>query len=134
MLAIEAIRRDGVAKYASDSIPNLFAPASIESKKTEIAEVNKMITGTTEHSLSSTLLALSQRKETCSKLEGIKVPVLILVGNEDKITPQEASRLMHEKINGSFFNVINQAGHLSNIENPDEFNGYLKQFVAFVKY
>jgi 3-oxoadipate enol-lactonase len=134
MQAIEAIRRDGVEKYASDSISNLFAPVSIASKIIEIAEVSKMITSTTEHSLTNTLLALSRRKETCSKLAGIKVPVLVMVGNEDKITPPEASRLIHEKINGSFFNVINNAGHLSSIENPEEFNGYLKKFVAFVKY
>jgi pimeloyl-ACP methyl ester carboxylesterase len=55
-----------------------------------------------------------------------------MVGNEDKITPPAAARFMHEKIEGSFLKIIDHAGHLSNLENPGEFNVQLKKFVASV--
>jgi len=43
-----------------------------------------------------------------------------------------AARFMHEKIEGSFLKIIDHAGHLSNLENPDEFNVQLKKFVESV--
>ena len=72
------------------------------------------------------------RKETCSKLQEIKVPVLIMVGNEDKITPPAAAQLMHEKIKGSLLIIVEHAGHLSNLENPVEFNNQVEEFVSSV--
>ena len=130
--AIESIRETGVEKYAEESIKNLFASESFTTRVKEIAEVKEMILKTSEQSLCNTLLALSDRKETCHILSEIKVPVLIMVGNEDKLTPPAAAGFMHEKIKGSLLKIIDHAGHLSNLENPDEFNAQLKKFVASV--
>jgi 3-oxoadipate enol-lactonase len=132
MKAIESIRKSGSEKYADENIKNLFAPESFTSRKEEVAYVREMIIKTSEQSLCKTLLALSVRKETCTKLSEIKVPVLIMVGKEDKITPPAAAQLMHEKIKNSFLRIIDYAGHLSNMENPGEFNEYLNKFVASV--
>ena len=132
MNAIESIRKSGVEKYADESIKNLFAPESFTTRKEEVADIREMIVKTSGESLCSTLLALSIRKETCSKLAEIKVPVLILVGKEDKITPPAAAQLMHEKIKNSSLHIIKHAGHLSNLENPNEFNDQLKKFIESV--
>lgn len=130
--AIESIKKDGVEKFADESIKNLFAPESFATKKEEIAAVREMIVNTSQQSLYKTLRAFYERKETCSRLQDINIPVLIMVGKEDKITPPAAAQLMHEKINGSLLKIIVHAGHLSNIENSSEFNGHLKKFVASV--
>lgn len=132
MKAIENIRENGVEKYADESIKNLFAPESFSSKVGEIDAAREMIVKTSRQSLYNTLHALSERKETCSKLPMIKVPALIMVGKEDKVTPPVAARLMHEKIDNSILHIISHAGHLSNMENPGEFNDQLKQFVDSV--
>ena len=129
---IERIRVFGVEKYVDDSIVHLFAPESFTTHKKEISVVKEMILNTSEQSLSKTLLALSLRKATCSKLPEITIPVLFLVGEKDKITPPEASELMHQKIKKSTMHIIPHAGHLSNLENPDEFNKQLKSFFAMV--
>jgi len=132
MKTIENIRKYGVEKYADESIKLFFALDSIAERVEEIASVREMIVKTSEKSLCNTLRALSLRKETCSKLKDINVPVLIMVGKEDKITPPAAAQLMHEKINDSSLKIIERAGHLSNLENPEEFNDQLKKFVASV--
>ena len=129
MKAIEGIWENGVEKFADESLKNFFAQESFTTKKDVIAWVREMIVSTADKSIIKTLLALSRRTETCSKLSEIKVPVLILVGKEDKITPPEAAQFMHEKINGSVLSVIEHAGHLSNLENPDQFNEQLKKFL-----
>lgn len=129
MKAIEIILENGVEKFADDSIKNFFAHESFITKKEVIAEVREIMINTTEKSIIKTLLALSRRLETCSTLWKIKVPVLILVGEEDKITPPEAAQFMYEEINGSVISVITNAGHLSNVENPDQFNEQLTRFL-----
>ncbi len=126
--AIESIRENGIEKFADDSIKNFFAPESLIRKKELIAEVRDIMINTTEESLIKTLLALSRRMETCSTLSKIKVPVLILVGEDDIITPPKVAQFMHENINGSVISIIENAGHLSNLENPNQFNEQLNKF------
>ncbi|HSW53503.1 MAG TPA: alpha/beta fold hydrolase [Ignavibacteriaceae bacterium] len=134
MKSIESIKKNGVEKFADESITNLFAPESFSTKKKEIAAVREMIVNTTEESLCKTLRAFYERKETCSKLHDINVPALILVGIEDKITPPAAAHFMNEKIKESLLSIIEHAGHLSNIENPSEFNNQLEKFVSTIYY
>ena len=132
MDTIESIRKFGVEKYVDDSIMQLFAPESFTTHKKAISDVKEMILNTSEQSLSKTLHALAQRKVTCSKLPEITIPVLFLVGEEDQITPPEASELLNQKIKKSTMHIISHAGHLSNLENPDEFNEHIKTFFATV--
>ena len=132
MMAIESIRKNGVEKYAEESVKNLFASESFTTRIKSVANVREMIEKTPEQSLSSTLLALSVRNETCNILPEIKMPVLIMVGKEDKLTPPAAARFMHKKIKGSLLKILDHAGHLSNMENPEEFNLQLKEFITSI--
>ena len=132
MMSIESIQKNGLEQYANESLANLFAPESFVTNKEKIALVKEMIKGTSVQSLSNTLIALSKRKETCAGLATIHIPVLIIVGKEDKITPPEAALLMQKKIKGSKLNIIEHAGHLSNIENSYEFNSQLRKFISSV--
>ena len=98
----------------------------------EIALVKEMTLNTSELVLCSTLLALASRHETCSKLAEINVPVLILVGDQDVLTPVPAALFMHENIINSTVKVIEHAAHLSNLEKPELFNHHLKEFFESV--
>jgi 3-oxoadipate enol-lactonase len=132
LAAIENIRKTGLEDYAHESIKNLFAPVSLLSKENEIDRVRGMIVNTPKQSIYNTMHALAIRKDTSSILMGIKKPVLILVGEEDKITPPGMSESMHKKINGSQLSIIENAGHLSNMENPFEFNYQIRKFISSV--
>src|SRR5687767_1120600 len=131
-IAIIRIKEKGVELYADEIIKNLVAPESFTKKKNIVATVREMIISTTKHSLYNTLHALADRKETCSRLQEINIPVLIMVGKEDKITPIAAGQLMHEKILNSMLKIIQHAGHLSNLENPTAFNTHLVKFLELV--
>lgn len=130
MKSIENIKEKGLEQYAAESLKKLFAPISVSKQIEEIVIVKEMILKTSKPAIYKTLHALAERKATCTQLHEIKMPVLILVGKEDEITPPEVALLMHEKIKGSTLHIIEQAGHLSNIENGDEFNEHLIKFIA----
>ncbi len=133
MKAIDSIRKNGLEPYAEESLIKLFAPVSVANQIEEIAVVRYMIMNTSAQSIIKTLHALAERAETCSKLHEIKVPVLILVGEEDVITPPEAALSMHEKIKGSTIKIIDHAGHMSNMENEKEFNHQMAGFLLLIK-
>jgi 3-oxoadipate enol-lactonase len=132
MKAIETIKEDGIEKYAEESLNKLFSQISFSKHLGEIGIVREMIMKTSKQSLSKTLYALAERKETCTRLHNIKVPVLIMVGKEDEITPPDVALLMHKKINGSIIHIIENAGHLSNMENSKEFNNQLSGFLSLI--
>lgn len=126
---IEHIKEISVEEFADESINNLFAAESFLTKKDVIAAVKEMMVNTSKHSLINTLLAISERTNTCSKLQEINVPVLIMVGKEDIITPPANAWLMHGEIKHSKLTIIEHAGHVANLENSYEFNYQLKSFL-----
>ena len=134
MKSIESIKETGVENYADSNIKNFFAPGSLTAMVEEVAAVKAMILETPQQSLIKTLTALSIRNESCSKLSEIEVPVLILVGKEDKITPPEVSLFMHKKIKKSSMYVLDHSGHLPNIENQKTFNEQLKIFADSITH
>lgn len=133
MKAIESIQEKGLEQYAEESLKKLFAPISLSNQIDEVAVVREMIMKTSTQSLFKTLHALAGRKETCTRLNKIKVPVLILVGKEDEITTPAVALSMHEIIKGSTIHIIDDAGHLSNMENPEQFNYQLRKFFETLK-
>ncbi len=68
-----------------------------------------------------------------NQLSQINVPTLIIVGEEDKITPVEESLLLHEKIINSELNIISNSAHFPMLENPSEFNQSMLNFLTKYK-
>lgn len=62
----------------------------------------------------------------------IKIPVQIIVGEEDRIAPPHIARAMAAAINGARLDVISGAGHISNVEAPEAFNSILGRFYGEV--
>ena len=62
----------------------------------------------------------------------IRVPTLVLCGTEDKITPPTLSRELTQLIPGAGYELIEGAGHIGNLERPDEFNTLVNAFIRGV--
>ena len=62
-------------------------------------------------------------------LETIAVPTLVVVGDEDTLTPPAASETMASALPSATLVVIPQAGHLSNLEQPQAFNAAVLSFL-----
>lgn len=126
---IEFIKRNGLTVYAQESLKNLFAPASLVKKMNEVLLIEDTILKGKAENICLTLQALADRKETCASLKKIKIPVAIFVGREDTVTSPETAEKMHTSIKGSTLHIIEEAGHLSNLENPEMFNVALLEFL-----
>ena len=74
--------------------------------------------------------AMAARPDSTEVLAAVRVPTLVVCGAEDAVTPVDEMRAMAATIPGSRVAVIEQAGHLSNLEQPAEFGALLSDFLA----
>lgn len=126
--SIRAIKRNGVDAYAETFLKGALSPTSLKDPSV-VETAAKIIRKNQALGLSGTLLALAGRTDTTSFLPKIQVPTLILVGEQDTITPPEQSHKMHSMIQKSELHLIPRAAHLSNMENPLDFNTHLLNFL-----
>ena len=126
---IEQIKREGTDEFNEKFIKNVFHPDSLINKREVVNDLRSTVFANSERIITAGLLALAVRVETCSSLKAIKVPTLIICGREDAVTPLAQSQFMHEHIDGSVLKIIENAGHVSNLEQPETFNKYLLDFV-----
>jgi pimeloyl-ACP methyl ester carboxylesterase len=75
------------------------------------------------------LEAMLERPDSAPLLPTISVPTLVVVGDEDVVTPLQEARAMHAAIAGSRLELLAGAGHLSNIERPAAFNAVVSEFL-----
>jgi 3-oxoadipate enol-lactonase len=64
------------------------------------------------------------------RAEEIQVPTLVLVGDQDLVTPFDLSSELVDLIPNARMQVIAGAGHLGNLEKPDEFNRFIEEFIG----
>ncbi|MES2587526.1 MAG: alpha/beta hydrolase [Bacteroidota bacterium] len=127
---IDEINTNGVTEFNEGFIKNVFHKDSLTNKKGIVEELRTIVFTNSQHIITQGLIALAERSETCSTLDKISVPTLIICGREDTVTPLLESEFMHKNIKGSILKIIEKAGHVSNLEHPDEFNKYLQAFLA----
>jgi pimeloyl-ACP methyl ester carboxylesterase len=81
------------------------------------------------YSVAQALFGMAGRSDTSEVLATFQKPVLVIVGEEDVLTPVELSEKIHELAPNSTLNVVKDAGHLSNWEKVAEFN---KIFLSWI--
>jgi len=120
----------GMKKQFTDNMAQaLFAPESFEKNKAAVHNIISVMESTDNTALVGTQIALAARMDMTESLEKISVPTLIITGDKDRVATQADAELMKSRINGSKFVLIHGAGHLSNLENPEEFNSALVGFL-----
>ncbi|MGE0718813.1 MAG: alpha/beta fold hydrolase [Alphaproteobacteria bacterium] len=67
------------------------------------------------------------------RIAAIAVPTLVIVGRDDPGTPVAAAEVIHQAIAGSRLVVLDDASHLSNIEQPDAFDAAMMGFLDGLK-
>jgi 3-oxoadipate enol-lactonase len=119
---IAQINEMGLAAFTDGFIKNIFCELSLTTKKTLVNTVKNTMLSTQIPTVVQTLMALANRKDTCDLLHEITIPTLILCGKEDMVTPLVQSTFLQNKIPNATLKIIENAGHLSNLEQPEVWN------------
>jgi pimeloyl-ACP methyl ester carboxylesterase len=123
------VRSEGTATLIEGLTGALLAEPTRE-KKPDVVETVKKLMDNPPAGFVGALEAMKNRPDSSAELSSIGVPTLVIVGENDGVTPPDAARKLHEHIGGSRLVVIPEAGHLSNLEAPEAFTGALAEFLG----
>jgi 3-oxoadipate enol-lactonase len=120
----------GSAGVADAMITGMVGRSTREKCPEVVDQVHAMLEAASVEGIVGGLEAMMARPDSTPTLPTIDVPTLIVVGDEDVLTPPAESRLMHEAIPESRLEIIRGAGHLSNTERPGAVNHVLTEFLS----
>ena len=126
--SINEIKTGNKEKYFNDLIKKLLGSSSYSDLKIK-SYVKGLINDNTDEGICGSILAIATRTDTADLLGKIDIPVLIISGENDTLIPPSIAEQINRKISNSYLRVIKEAGHLSNIENPKEYNFILDDFL-----
>jgi len=130
LISADKAEREGARAIADDMVPMLLGHTSLDSRPDVVRRVRKMIEGNAPQGIAAAQRGMSERVDSTTLLTQLELPCQVIVGSEDVLTPLSEAENLHRGIKGARFNVINRAGHLSNLEQPKEFNRVLSDFIG----
>jgi 3-oxoadipate enol-lactonase len=135
---IQQAQNEGIRPIVAGMLPKMVSPVTLESEPQVVAQARRMMEHTPVDGVVGALQGMAQRPDSTSTLPTIDVPTLILVGEDDAITPPTEARRMRDEMlaanRGQRPKVrlvtVPRAGHLSPLENPAAVNQALHDFLV----
>jgi 3-oxoadipate enol-lactonase len=127
-------RERGAAAIAQQMLPRLFAPGAPQTMPQAVERVRLMMEAAPVKGIVGALAAMRDRVDsvpTLATLEGL--PTLVVVGDQDQVTPPAVARGLANAIPGAVLNVIPGAGHLPPIEQPLATTRVLTEFLQSLR-
>ena len=128
---------ENVAEWGSGRVaemmgPKLSAPSTFKTKPEVVAAVRRVVESTSPAAIAAAQRGLAARPDMTSFLPQIKVPTLVIVGDEDAISPPAEMQAIAAAIPNAEFVVIPNSGHMTTMENPEAVNAALSEFIRGV--
>lgn len=121
--------REGSQAVVEGLLPRLLTPETLQEPTGTMARLRAMMEAATPTGMAGALRGIALRPDSTDLLPQIHCPTLVLVGEEDVITPPAYARLLVEHIPNARLITIPRAGHLANLEQPEVFNQALIAFL-----
>jgi 3-oxoadipate enol-lactonase len=125
----EKVRLQGPEAAAEAFLPKLLGETTRRERPELVARVREMILANPARGIRDALFGLAARADSTDRLRSIDVPTLVVVGEEDTVTPPAEAEKMQQQVAGSRLVKLPRAGHLANLEDPSGFNASLREFL-----
>jgi pimeloyl-ACP methyl ester carboxylesterase len=117
--------RAGMTPISVATLPKLLAPRTLADKPNVVKRVREMITQSDPKGAAAAQRGMAARRDYSGELAEISVPTLIIVGREDPIRPVTDAEFMYRGIRNSRLEIIEEAAHMTNMEQAEVFNDAL---------
>lgn len=125
----EKARAEGAAAITQGMLSKLLAPQSYEDRPELVARVAELMGPTSVEGIVGAALGMKERTDARPGLPDVRVPALIVHGEDDQIIPLEAAEEMAAAIPQARLEAIPGAGHMPNLEQPGAFNRAVIEFL-----
>ena len=131
--------RDKMIEFASKNpstavieqmLPKMVSPETLQKRPEVVEAVKHFASLQAPAGIVNALKALRDRPDATPFLRQIAVPTLVIVGRDDALTPPATAEKLTAGIPGARMVIIEKAGHLSNLEQPEGFNRAVREFLA----
>jgi pimeloyl-ACP methyl ester carboxylesterase len=130
--SIAQVEQNGPSVITEGMYPKFLAPNNYTAKPEIATELKEIMKGATREGVVAALTAMRDRPDSTELLKTISVPTLVIHGREDQVIPFSEAEVMAKAIANSELHLIDNAGHLPNLEQPAEFNRYVGEFLKKV--
>ncbi|MEV7440733.1 alpha/beta fold hydrolase [Streptomyces sp. NPDC091204] len=126
----ERLIAEGMRPYAEEVMDKMLAPYNVTGMPEAAARVSAMMCATDPQGAAAALRGRAERPDYRPVLAGTAEPCLVLVGADDVYTPVAEAEALHALLPNAVLTVIEGAGHLPGVEQPEAFNRALLEFLA----
>ena len=128
----EQMLAQGMNGIAEASVPKLLAPLTLAEKPDVVAQLREMILRANPEGAAAAQRGMAARRDHAAELPGINVPALVIVGRQDSIRPVADAEFMQRRLRNSRLLIVENAAHMTNLEQPSVFNGALLEFLRSI--
>jgi pimeloyl-ACP methyl ester carboxylesterase len=125
----DRLEREGMAGYAEEALPSMVSARTLRERPEVGRHVLAMMRGAPPEGAAAALRGRAERPDYAPVLAGAAVPALVVVGGDDAFTPVADARAIQALLPGAELVVVEGAGHLPNLERPEEFDAALSAFL-----
>ena len=129
---LETLASGGPAVIAGEVLPKLLGDTTRRERPDIAALCRQRIEAQPAEAIGAAIRAMMTRPDAGPVLSSIDVPTLVVVGEEDVLTPPSEAEALQRSIRGASLVRIPGAGHLSSLENPAAFNQAASAFLDSV--
>jgi pimeloyl-ACP methyl ester carboxylesterase len=126
---IEFATHNPASAVIEQLLPKLVGPQTSSQRPEVLVELRQMASTQSTAGMIGALRAMRDRPDSTPSLAAIKVPTLVLVGKDDALTPPDAAQRMASRIPDARLVTLDNAGHISNVEQPATFNEAVRSFL-----
>lgn len=123
------VREEGARAVVDAMLPKLLGDSSRRARPSLESTIRTLAAANGVEGLAGALEAMKQRPDATALLAEVAIPALVVTGAEDAIIPRSECEDMDRRLPRSQLVVLPRAGHLSNLENPDDFAEVLGNFL-----
>jgi pimeloyl-ACP methyl ester carboxylesterase len=119
----------GMEKYTAENIGQYLCENTFATKQEVVDHLSRMMINTSAAGAAAVQFGRAERRDHSGILANIDFPTLIIVGDQDVFTPVVTAEYMRSRINDAELAIVENAGHMPNMEQPEQFNQLLRDYL-----
>jgi pimeloyl-ACP methyl ester carboxylesterase len=127
---VERVLGEGTGFLPEATLPRVLGKTSLEGRPELVERVTALVREQDPLAIAGAQRGMAARPDATDVLAGITVPTLVVTGEEDAVIGPEVGRELAAAIPDARFRLVERAGHLSNLEQPEVVNEALLDFLA----
>ncbi|HEU5450937.1 MAG TPA: alpha/beta fold hydrolase [Terriglobales bacterium] len=131
--SVDEVRKNGSAGFVENNLQKLLGASTRDNRPDIVDTARKMMQRATVEGIAAVQQGMAERPDSVATLATIDVPALVVVGDEDVVTPPGDAELMQRSIRGSELRRIAKAGHYAPLEQAEAVTAAMREFLSRIR-